>query len=126
MLVHAMRNRIYSSKREFLCIRSTFLRAIRVSMLVGIILNLINNPGIFSSLGFEEIQFSRVILTFIVPFGVSTYSSILSNTSLKPGKISQKNGTLKCNSFKQTRFTVNIGQQSDAYSQCKKDTHWKL
>ena len=106
--------------------RSTFLRAIRVSLLVGIILNLINNPGIFSSLGFEEIQFSRVILTFIVPFGVSTYSSVLSNTSLKPGKISQKDGTLKYNNFKQTRFTVNIGQQSDAYRKCKKDTHRKL
>ena len=77
--------------------RSTFLRAIRVSFLVGIILNLINNPGIFSSLGFEEIQFSRVILTFIVPFVVSTYSSVLSNTSLKPGKISQNDDTLKCN-----------------------------
>ncbi len=90
--------------------KNTLRRAIRVSILVGIILNLINNPDIFSSLSFHELHLGRVMLTFVVPFCVSMYSSILSNSSLKPGKISQVDALLKCNSCKQTDLSVNGGK----------------
>ena len=53
-------------------------RAVRVAILVGIILNIINNPGLFK-LSFEGLNIYRVLLTFLVPFCVSLYSSILAN-----------------------------------------------
>jgi hypothetical protein len=63
--------------------RNTFRRAVRVGIIVGILLNLINNPGLLSLHSFNNLSIGRVILTFLVPFFVSTYSSVLSNNKLK-------------------------------------------
>ncbi len=53
-------------------------RAIKVAFVVGIILNLINNPGIML-LRFKDVNIYKVLLTFIVPFCVSLYSSVQAN-----------------------------------------------
>lgn len=58
--------------------RESLVRAFRVAILVGIILNLINNPELFR-LSFERLSLYKVFLTFLVPFCVSLYSSILAN-----------------------------------------------
>jgi len=63
--------------------RNTLVRAIRVSIVVGILLNLINNPGLLSLHSFNNVSFGRVILTFLVPYFVATYSSVLSGSKLK-------------------------------------------
>lgn len=63
--------------------RNTFRRAVRVGFVVGILLNLINNPSLFSSHSFANVSLGRIILTFLVPFFVSTYSSVLSSSKLK-------------------------------------------
>lgn len=73
--------------------RSTVLRALKISLLVGFLLNIINNPSMFTSLSFEDVHPGRVILTFIVPFGVSAYSSILSKITLDVVKHPAKTGT---------------------------------
>lgn len=53
-------------------------RALRVAVLVGIVLNIINNPSLFH-LSFAGLNIYRVLLTFLVPFCVSLYSSVLAN-----------------------------------------------
>jgi hypothetical protein len=58
-------------------------RALRVAVLVGIILNIINNPSLFK-LSTEGINIYRVLLTFLVPFCVSLYSSVLANRKKCP------------------------------------------
>lgn len=63
--------------------KESLIRAIRVAILVGIILNIINNPGVFS-LSFEGMNIYRVLLTFLVPFCVSLYSSVLANQTKCP------------------------------------------
>lgn len=68
--------------------QDSLFRALRVAVLVGIILNIINNPVLFN-FSFDGINFYRVLLTFIVPFCVSLYSSVLSNR--KCAEISVKN-----------------------------------
>lgn len=106
--------------------KSTFRRAARVALLVGVILNLINHPEILTSFSFAELKAGQVILTFLVPYLVSTYSSVLSGSSLKPGKTSQIDALLKCNSCKTSNFSVNIGQTIEECPTCKKNTRWKL
>ncbi len=106
--------------------KNSVRRALRVSILVGIILNLINHPEIFLAFNFTELHAGRAILTFLVPFLVSTYSSVLSGSSLQPGRISQIDALLKCNSCKKSNFSVNIGQKIEACPTCKKWTRWKL
>ncbi|MCX6221400.1 MAG: hypothetical protein NTZ69_10460 [Bacteroidia bacterium] len=58
--------------------KESIVRALRVSILVGAILNIINNPGLIS-FSFSGLNIYRVFLTFLVPFCVSLYSSVLAN-----------------------------------------------
>ncbi len=58
--------------------RESLMRALKVAILVGTLLNIINNPGLIS-FSFGGLNIYRVFLTFLVPFCVSLYSSVLAN-----------------------------------------------
>lgn len=60
--------------------QSDVKRALRVALLVGIILNLINNPDLFL-FSVENVNPFQFTLTFFVPFFVSLYSAILASKS---------------------------------------------
>lgn len=51
--------------------------SLKVALIVGIILNLINQGNFIINLDFEKISVSKIILTFIVPYLVSTYSAVV-------------------------------------------------
>lgn len=51
------------------------IRAFKVALIVGIILNLINNYEIMSLLDFTLKNIGKIVFTFLVPFFVSLYSS---------------------------------------------------
>lgn len=55
--------------------------ALLVSLVVGTILNIVNQGDIFINLEFEKISILKVILTYIVPYLVSTYSSVRTRLS---------------------------------------------
>ncbi|NOY37074.1 MAG: hypothetical protein GXO83_05810, partial [Chlorobi bacterium] len=101
-------------------------RAIRVALLVGIILNLINHPEIFLRFSFQEVHLGRALLTFLVPYCVSTYSSVLSASSLKPGKISMVNAELTCRNCGKANFHIHIGEEIEECPNCGKNTKWQL
>lgn len=104
--------------------RKTLVRAIRVAIIVGIVLNLINNPSLFYSFTETQPSLGRVMLTFLVPFVVSTYSSVLSNNSLKPGSVSHLDAMLKCKSCNKTNFHIHIGEEVEECPSCKRKTRW--
>jgi hypothetical protein len=52
-------------------------KGMRVSAVVGVLLNLINQGSAFLD-GFTDVQWHLVLLNFAVPFGVSVYSSATS------------------------------------------------
>jgi len=58
--------------------KTNLVRAIKVALIVGFILNLINNPQLFES--GADYHPGRILLTFFVPFCVSLYSSVLANS----------------------------------------------
>jgi hypothetical protein len=58
--------------------KDSLKRALRVAILVGIILNIINNPSLFQ-LSTDGINVYGVLLTFLVPFCVPLYSPVLAN-----------------------------------------------
>lgn len=105
--------------------RNSLIRASGIAVLVGIILNLINHPEILSG-NFSDLDSGIMVLIFLVPFLVSTYSSILSRSKIKPDEISHIDGILKCNNCKKTNFHIHIGQMTGECPQCKKDTRWKI
>ncbi len=103
--------------------KRTLIRSLRVALLVGIVLNLINHPELLY-LSFANLSLEKALLTFLVPFLVSTYSSVLSNKTIKPGTISNLDALLKCKSCKKTNFHIHIGQEVEECPQCKEKTNW--
>lgn len=69
--------------------KESLTRALRVALLVGIILNVINNPGLIT-LSFSGLNIYKVLLTFLVPFCVSLYSSVIASRKKCPDTIVPK------------------------------------
>lgn len=104
---------------------NTLRRALRIALIVGIILNIVNHPEIISAFSFESLNPGQLILTFFVPYCVSTYSSVLSNSKIKPGRVSHLDATLRCINCKHEITRICIGETIDNCPICKERTHWK-
>jgi len=64
---------------EQLSNRARLNKHIKTALLVGIILNLINQGQYLIRLDFVELNYFKFILTFFVPFAVSVYSAATVN-----------------------------------------------
>lgn len=51
-------------------------KALKIALVVGILLNIINQGDKLIILDFENINYIKFILTFFVPFSVSMYTAI--------------------------------------------------
>ena len=51
-------------------------RAIFSSIVVGVVLNLINQYSIILELDFKNLDYAKFFLTFLVPYCVSTYTAV--------------------------------------------------
>jgi len=103
-----------------------FKRAIRVAILVGLLLNLINCYSALVNQSWENINLWGVLLTFLVPYFVSTYSSFIAQKRIEPGNISNLDADLKCTGCNKSEFHVHIGQTIEECPQCGKNTRWKI
>ena len=56
--------------------RSVVNRALKVSLLVGSILALINHGDVILGLALDGNVIFKILLTYLVPYGVSTYASV--------------------------------------------------
>lgn len=56
--------------------RSAVLRAVKVSLFVGSILAVVNHADIVFAGNANASTFLKIALTYLVPYGVSTYSSV--------------------------------------------------
>jgi len=57
--------------------RSVAKRAARVAIVVGIVLGMLNHGDAILSGELTQVQVLKICLTFLVPFSVSTYSSVI-------------------------------------------------
>ncbi|OIO19246.1 MAG: hypothetical protein COT22_02160 [Ignavibacteria bacterium CG08_land_8_20_14_0_20_37_9] len=55
--------------------RLNFLQHLKIALVVGTILNFINQYGSIIQLSFSDFNYLRAALTYVVPFGVSVYSA---------------------------------------------------
>ena len=65
--------------------RDIVLRSIKVGLLVGTILVLINYFDKFSGSQFNRIDILKILLTYTVPYCVSTYASVSSIITSRKG-----------------------------------------
>lgn len=56
--------------------RDIVLRAVRVALLVGTVLALINHGDKLIDGGMQTSDYLKILLTYLVPYCVSTYSSV--------------------------------------------------
>lgn len=55
--------------------KTILLRAIKIALIVGTILMIINHGDVMLSDGLSIKEYTKIILTYLVPYCVSTYSS---------------------------------------------------
>ena len=55
---------------------SVMRRAFRIALVVGCVLALINHGDRLLTLSFDGMSIAKIALTFLVPYCVSTYSSV--------------------------------------------------
>jgi len=61
-------------------LKNILIRAVKISIVVGILLNIINQGDYIFNMEYEKINFIKIFLTFLVPFGVSLYSALSMNS----------------------------------------------
>ena len=76
--------------------KDLIIRAIKIALIVGIILNLINQGDYIFSFEFEKINPFKAILTFFVPFFVSMYTAVTMKMKFHVGEKAIENITLRC------------------------------
>ncbi|MBB1440345.1 nitrate/nitrite transporter NrtS [Shewanella sp. SG41-4] len=71
--------------------RKVMSRAFNVALLVGTILALINHGEKILSLTLSNEDFVKIVLTYLVPYGVSTWSAVQAIRSTVVQKTNQEN-----------------------------------
>ena len=87
----------------------SLINSIKVSLLVGIIFNIINQGSELFRFEISRINFVKFILIFIVPFLVSIYSSISTKLKFYVGDIALVDGELKCLSCNKNKINIKRG-----------------
>jgi len=100
-------------------------RALRVALIVGIILNLINQ-GRSIVAGFENFHIAQFLLTFLVPYLVSTYSSVLSKFNFVSGEVSGFDAHISCKGCGEASLKVQKGDLVPYCPGCETKTKWTL
>lgn len=106
--------------------RSLIITGIKIALVVGIILNLINQGYAFIRFDIIHLNLVKFVLTFFVPFGVSVYSS--TKIRLKPiaGKRAMINAEVKCVSCGDTFIEIKKDELIKVCPKCGLKTKYKV
>jgi len=100
-------------------------RALKVSLVVGSILNIINQGEVLSTLDTDKINFIKFVLTYFVPYAVTTYTATSLKLEFHIGTKAIVEADLKCNVCHKK---IHV-QENEIVPECPKcgvKTHWKL
>ena len=105
--------------------RSVVIRALKVALIIGTIINLINQGNILISFDFSNLNLIKIFLTYIVPYGVTTYTAISMKLEFHIGTRVVSDVNLKCIVCKE-KISLKEGQIIPECINCGINTHWKL
>lgn len=105
--------------------KQLLLRALKIAFVVGIILNLINQGELLVILAFDEINYYKFFLTFIVPFSVSMYTAVSMKLNFHVGEKAAQTALLKCTNCKSC-LQIKKEQIIPFCEKCKEKTNWKI
>ena len=105
--------------------RSIVLRAIKVSLVVGTTLNLINQGDILVNLDIQNLSLLKFFLTYLVPYSVTTYTATAMKIEFQIGTKAVIDANLECK-ICGAKIHVNQGDLIPECPKCGIHTHWKL
>jgi len=100
-------------------------RAIKVSLIVGTALNLINQGSSLLSLDLAHLSLVKFTLTYLVPYSVTTYTATAMKVEFQIGTKAVIQADLKCSKCGKEIYVA----QNELIPECSKcgiKTHWKL
>ena len=101
-------------------------RALKVALIVGIVLNIINQWELLYTLKFGQINYFKFFLTFMVPYLVSSYSSVMAKMTFQVGEIAPLNALLQCKQCEGVEIHVNKGEVVPDCVHHHGSTKWKI
>ena len=107
------------------CDQEMMIKSSKIAIVVGTILNIINQGDVIFALDFANIDYIKSLLTYTVPFLVSTYTAISMKIKFKIGDITHVNATLKCAGCNETT-QVHQNEIVPVCSNCKEKTKWRI
>jgi len=110
---------------HILCNRNIFYKASKIALVVGIILNLINQGEYLIHLDFENVNFYKLGLTFMVPFSVSTYTAITMKMKYHVGEKALLCADLTCENCHGIQ-EVKRDEIIPFCNKCQDKTSWKI
>lgn len=101
------------------------MRALKVSLVVGSILNIINQGDTLANLDFANVNFVKFLLTFAVPYGVTTYTAVALKLEFHIGSKSTIEADLECKGCKES-IHIKEHEIIPECDTCGIKTRWKL
>ena len=106
--------------------KNTIYTALKVSIIVGLILNFINQGEALIMAQLGQINLTKGLLTFIVPYLVSTYSVTKVKLDFKIGEIAAVNADLSCQNCGKSKQKSVTGTKIPICPNCLEQTNWKI
>jgi len=110
---------------SILCDKEMLIKSSKIAIVVGTILNIINQGEIIFSSNFFDLDYIKSLLTYTVPFLVSTYTAVSMKIKFKIGDITHVNATLKCTGCNK-KIEVHTNQIVPVCEKCKEKTKWRI
>ena len=104
----------------------SIINALKVALLVGLILNVINQFTFLYNYEFHKINLIKTFLTFLVPFFVSIYSSASTKLKFFAWDISLFDRDLKSTSCNKNEISIKKGENINKCPTCKSKTKLRL
>ena len=106
--------------------RETVVTGLKLAVLVGCVLNLINQGDLVVRAAWQELQWPKVFLTFCVPFCVSVYSATMARLRFDPGTRAFTEGRLHCSHCGRKKCHVAENGIVPDCPVCETKTDWRL
>ena len=103
----------------------TVRAAVRVALIVGLLLNGINQGDRFLAGDWAGVNWFKFVLTFFVPFGVSTYSSFQAKLRFVPGVRAAYTARIRCRRCR-SETDVEEGSVVPDCPTCGTNARWKM
>ena len=108
-----------------ICDTEILIKSFKIALIVGTILNFINQGDKLIALDFENINHLKSILTYTIPFIVSSYTAFSIKMKFKIGDITHVSANLKCKTCG-NKTSVKENTIVPVCSNCKEKTKWKI